>query len=148
MINDLVIKAMLKFKQPANKEKENLYRDLITEEYKELQEATTVKEKVKETIDLIWMCIGYLYCIFKGNTLGILKAYKSVSISNMSKVCLTEKDALKTQEYYLNRENSKETKIVKYEDDDGDYWVVYDMKDKYVKGINYKPTNLDWMDNN
>lgn len=140
MIHSLIVRTLNKFKQRPNKE---LYTKCITEEYNEFIEAKTEEEKIKEAVDLLWVTVGYLWSVFRGNENKVLKAYKSVYESNMSKVCYSEEEAKNTIKKYKNK--GVDTYSIRYNDDDGDYWVIYDYNKKYKKGINYVPADMSWV---
>lgn len=144
MIHDLVYRTLLKFKQKPNKE---LYYNNVKEETDEFFEAETEHERVKEAVDILWVTIGYLWSVFNGNILKVLQAYKTVYNSNISKICYSEEDAIRTVEMYKNKKNKNVT-YIKYNDDDGDYWVIYDRNGKYKKGINYVPADMTWINSN
>lgn len=147
MILDLVFRNLNKFKQPYNKD---LYQKLIQEESKEFNEAKTDKEKVKEAVDLVWMSLGFLWSVFKGDRNKVLRLFKEVFISNQSKVCKTEEEAKQTIANYVNntsKDYSEEDFYYRsYTDDEGEYFIVYTRDGKYKKGINYSKANLDWLD--
>lgn len=142
MIHNLVFDTLKKFKQRPD---EDLYYDQMKEETEEFFKAETKEERIKEAVDILWVTVGYLWSVFRGNENKVLKAYKSVYQSNISKVCYTEEEADQTMEKY--KEKGINTVAVRYDDDDGEYWIVYDKKNKYKKGINYKEADLSWINN-
>jgi len=138
MIHEFVKNTFEKFKQQPDPE---LYKSLIKEEVYEFLEAETKAEQVNEAVDILWVTIGWLI-----STIGYeatLKAYKTVYLSNLSKVCRSEQEAIMTVEKY--KDKGVETMYKKFTDDDGDYWIVYDMNGKYKKGINFKKSNWSWL---
>lgn len=64
---------------PAN---QSLYRKLITEEYKELMEATGEAHTLNEAMDLIWVVIGF--CLTKGY--DIPGAWQELTRANLAKL--------------------------------------------------------------
>ena len=138
MIHEFVKLTFQKFKQQGDPE---LYKKLIKEEVEEFFEAKTLGEQVNEAVDILWVTIGWLI-----STIGYdntLKAYKTVFQSNMSKICWSEKEAIETVDKYKNK--GVDCIYKKFEDDDGVYWIVYDMKGKYKKGINFKKSEWSWL---
>lgn len=126
----------------GNYDKE-LYQKLIEEEFYEFMEAETVGQKIKEVCDLIWVCIGYLLSVYKGSDVKAGQAFNMLSLSNRSKVCHSLKEAEETKDYY-EKEKGRKYHIVEcgINDSSPTMWKVVDDKDKYVKGIKYKPVDL------
>lgn len=140
MIHSLVIKTLAKFKQQHN---EQLYHDLITEEYKEFMEANTDEEKVAEAVDILWVVIGYLWSKLKTDT-SIVRAYQTTYIANMSKVCRSEQEAIDTVKYYKTNKGY-DCHYKQYTDSSGPYWIVYDENGKYKKSINFQKPDFSWL---
>lgn len=138
MIHEFVKLTFQKFKQQSDPQ---LYKKLIKEEVDEFFEAETLAEQVNEAVDILWVTIGWLISTIGYN--DTLRAYKTVFLSNMSKVCKTEFAAQQTVEKYKLKGVNCIYK--KYKDDDGEYWIVYDMKGKYKKGINFQKSKWDWL---
>lgn len=138
MIHEFVKLTFKKFKQEPDAE---LYRNLIQEEVDEFFEAKTLPEQVKEAVDILWVVIGWLIASIGYN--NTLKAYREVYLSNMSKVCLTEKQAEDSVQKY--KEKNVDCMYKKHTDEDGEYYVIYDLDGKYKKGINYTKADMSWL---
>ena len=79
-----------------------------------------------------------------GNFLGIdlNKSYTIVHESNMTKLCKTEEEAIKTVEWYKNNEKRYDTPAYKKSKNDKD-WIIYnESTNKILKSINYIPANF------
>jgi predicted HAD superfamily Cof-like phosphohydrolase len=59
-----------------------LYKDLVDEEYKEFIEAPSDANKLQESMDLIWVVLGY--CLARG--WNVESAWKELTRANMSKL--------------------------------------------------------------
>lgn len=139
MIHEFVKLTFKKFKQEPDAE---LYKNLIREEVDEFFEAGSLPEQVKEAVDILWVVIGWLIASIGYN--NTLKAYREVYLSNMSKVCLTQKQAEDSIEKY--KDKNVDCIYEKHTDEDGEYYVIYDSKSgKYKKGINYTKANMTWL---
>jgi hypothetical protein len=152
MITKYVVDTFNIFKQDPSKSKD-LYKNLITEEYKEFIEAKSDKEKISEAIDLIWMCIGYIISFFKGDINKVFKAFKTMYLANVSKVCYSEEDAIASVEKY--KKKGVDVRYKKYVAEDFDaipdgteYWIIYDKNNKYKKGINFEKADYSWVNKN
>lgn len=94
------------------------------------------KETLDALVDLQYVLSGAI------NAFGFKEvfdeAFEEVHESNMSKLCVTEKEALETQSKYL--ETGIETEIEPFQG----YFLVLRKSDKKVlKSISYKPAQLD-----
>jgi hypothetical protein len=71
---------------------------------------------------------------------GKFKAlFEEVQRSNMSKACATEAEAIKTVQYYKDKDGTE----CYYRQEEGK-WLVYRTSDnKTIKSINYSPADLD-----
>ena len=122
-----------------------LRKELIDEEVKELHDAIEQKD-MTETIDAL---TDILYVVYgAGAALGINldKAFDIVHKSNMSKLCVDEKEAIETVEYY---KKIYELGNTKYDSPayklapDGIKYVVYnETSGKILKSINYSPAKF------
>lgn len=76
----------------------------------------------------------------------IKEAFDLVHESNMSKLCISEDEAIRTVDHYKDRyqEGLSVYKSVDYKaSDDGKFWIVYNKEnDKVLKSINYHPVDL------
>ena len=70
------------------------------------------------------------------------KSYTIVHESNMTKLCKTEEEAIKTVEWYKNNEKRYDTPAYKKSKNDKD-WIIYnESTNKILKSINYIPANF------
>ena len=124
----------------------DLRMKLIREEVQELEEAVKNHNMV-ETIDAL---SDILYVVYgAGATFGIDldHAFDIVHRSNMSKLCMTEEDAVETvriyKEKYENGKSPYDTPTYR-RSKDGKYWVVYNKSSgKILKSINYTQVNFN-----
>ena len=59
-----------------------LYQELVNEEYKEFVDAPTDTNKLQESMDLVWVTLGY--CLARG--WDVEGAWKELTRANMSKL--------------------------------------------------------------
>jgi len=89
---------------------------------------------------MIWMtyqCADSVLCI------DISRAFEIVHQSNMSKLCVTENEAIETVNWYLSHEIERYTTPTYRKSPNGQYWVIYDkLTTKVLKNIHYSPPNL------
>ena len=65
--------------------------------------------------------------------------FEEVQRSNMSKACVSESEAIKTVQFY----NDKDGTECFYKEEDGK-WLVYRKQDnKTIKSVNYSPAELE-----
>lgn len=122
--------------------------DLIQEELDELKTAIAENDMVEvgdALADILYVTYG------AGVSFGIDldKAFDLVHASNMSKLCKSEEEAVKTVEWY--KQNYKKT----HSYDSPNYrpcesnpglWTVYnESTGKILKSINYSAVNLDYL---
>jgi predicted HAD superfamily Cof-like phosphohydrolase len=123
---------------PEEKEWKFVY-DFILEELNEYKEACENKDIVGVADAL--GDIMYVLCngiMLHGMKDKITQVYQEIQLSNMSKVCKTEKEAIETA---LHR--SKELGVETYYEKTNNYWVVYRKSDrKVLKSLSYFPPNL------
>lgn len=128
----------------TNKTLINHRLDLITEEYKELKEAIENHDFV-ETIDALADILYVVYGAFTALGVDADKAFDLVHKSNMTKICDTEEEAIKTVEWYTNNESRYDspTYALKTLKDGSKKYVVYNASTKKkLKSINYKPVSF------
>lgn len=118
--------------------------DLILEEVNELKDAVEKKD-IKEVIDALSDISYVTYGMAASLGINLDKSIDIVHKSNMSKLCNSEDEAVKTVEWY--KENEKRYDSPTYrKSDDGKYWVVFnESTGKILKNINYIPANFDEM---
>ena len=125
-----------------------LKMSIIDEKVNQLREAMKNKNMI-ETLDA---SVGILYSVYElciSFRLDLNKAIDLVHKSNMSKVCLSEKEAIQTVEWYkkeyANGNHKYDSPAYRKASDDK-YWIVYNKSTgKILKSINYKPVNFDSM---
>ena len=122
--------------------------DLILEEVRELTDAAKEHDMV-ETIDAL---ADILYVVYgAGATFGIDldQAFDIVHRSNMSKLCMTEEDAVETVRIYKEKYengNSPYDSPTYRRSKDSKYWVVYnESTGKILKNYKYTPANFSDM---
>jgi predicted HAD superfamily Cof-like phosphohydrolase len=115
---------------------------LIREEVKELEEAV----KAHDFVEVVDALADILYVVYgAGDCFGVDldEVYQIVHSSNMTKMCTSEDEAIKTVEWY--RENKADvypTPAYK-QASDGIHWIVFnESTGKVLKSINYLPTDL------
>ena len=116
---------------------------LIREEMSELEEAVKNKDLV-ETIDaltdILYVVLGMGY----GINVNLDEAFKIVHESNMSKMCLTEEEAIQTVAWY--KINQPRYTTPTYRVNSAGNYVVYDEATrKILKSIYYKPADLNYL---
>ncbi len=119
--------------------------DLIKEEVKELEEAIEQKN-FTEVIDALTDILYVTYGAGAAFGIDLDKAYDIVHNSNMSKLCISEQEAQKTVEEYLNQYKKGNTKYdspaYKLAPDEINYVVYNESSGKSLKSINYIPANF------
>tara|TARA_Y100000590_G_scaffold467224_1_gene645441 strand:+ start:2280 stop:2837 length:558 start_codon:yes stop_codon:yes gene_type:complete len=117
--------------------------NLILEEVKELQEA----HKNNDFVEIVDAMADILYVVYgMGASYGVPldNAFDIVHKSNMSKLCLTEKEALETVEWYKKQYTEKKSPYDSPSYREGTYngkhfWVVFnESTGKILKNINYQ----------
>ena len=125
-----------------NKNLTKLRCDLIEEELNELKDAI----KNNDYVEVIDALADILYVTYgAGGAFGINldKAFDLVHKSNMTKLCVSEEEAVLTVANYLAQESQRYAEPVYRQSDNKKYWIVYDKKTgKVLKSINYKPVDL------
>jgi len=114
---------------------------LINEEVDELKDAISKKD-LNETIDALTDILYVVYGAYTAFGVDADKAFDLVHKSNMSKLCKTEEEAIKTVESYKNdsRYDSPSYRL----SPDGSYYVVYNKStNKILKSIEYNAVNFD-----
>lgn len=77
-----VVKFIQACDQPQTEQNQQLYVNLIAEEYNEFVEARDDVEKLDACMDMIWVILGY--CYMKG--FNVEGAWNEVAKSNLSKI--------------------------------------------------------------
>jgi predicted HAD superfamily Cof-like phosphohydrolase len=113
---------------------------LIAEELKELEVAILEKDitGVADALcDIQYVLSGAVLEFGLGEKFKAL--FEEVQRSNMSKACNSEAEAIKTVQYYKDKDGTE----CYYRQEEGK-WLVYRKADnKTIKSINYSPADLD-----
>ena len=119
--------------------------ELISEEVGELKQALQEHDFV-ETVDAL---VDILYVVYGAGTsfgVDLDKAFDIVHKSNMSKLCVSEEEAIETVENYerLYESGSSPYDTPEWRKSKNDkYWVVFNKSTgKVLKSINYTPANF------
>ena len=123
-----------------NKSDADFVINFIQEELNELKEAVESNDIVgvlDALLDITYVGLGNGALVF-GLKNKIIPGYSEVQASNLSKICLTEKEALET-----SRVRSEQQGEPCHYEKVGDGYVVYRTRDmKVMKSINYFSPNL------
>lgn len=124
----------------GSKEQLNLVENLILEELAELKEAyqnNNIEEQKDAIVDLLWVVLNWGYY----NNLDLDDTIKKVSISNWSKFCSSEEEAIATVNAYKSGTHwAKPNETVDcFYTKLNEHWVVKRTDGKILKSINYKP---------
>lgn len=113
---------------------------LLAEELKELEVAILNKDIVEVAdalCDIQYVLSGAILEFGLGEKFKAL--FEEVQRSNMSKACVSESEAIKTVQFY----NDKDGTECFYKEEDGK-WLVYRKQDnKTIKSVNYSPAELE-----
>lgn len=117
--------------------------ELIEEEVQEFKQAIQDKN-MTEILDSIG---DSLYVILGAATafgFDADKVFDLVHISNMSKLCKTEQDAIETVKQYKSETPQRYDSPAYRKSDDNIHWVVYNQSTmKILKSHKYQPVNFD-----
>ena len=122
-----------------NKKRCDLRVELISEELKELIEAIKdgdIVEIADALCDIQYVLSGAVHEF--GMSEKFVRMFNEVQRSNMSKACVSLKEAEKTIEWY---KKEKDTECF-YEEKKGKYLIYRKSDGKTLKSINYYPANL------
>jgi len=112
---------------------------LLQEELNELSDAIKDGDLIEiadALADLQYVLSGAILEFGMGDKFNDL--FNEVQRSNMSKACLTEKEAIDTLDHYKQKDGTNG-----YYQRCGDNWLVYrEVDNKVLKSINYSPANL------
>ncbi len=119
---------------------------LIREEVKELEEAVKNKDYV-ETADALADILYVVYGMGCRIGLDMDKIFEIVHENNMSKLCLTEDEAIKSVEYYKQNKDRLGYDSPTYRlAEDGKHYVVYNENTKKVlKSIKWQQVDLTFL---
>ena len=141
----LVVNEKSEDKLFDNEKMIKLRQDLIAEEFAELQSAINDRNMVEvgdALADILYVTYG------AGVSLGIDldKAFRLVHESNMSKLCKSEEEAVKTVKWYLENQSVYDSPAYRVCVTNPNLWVVYNKSSgKILKSINYAPVNLGYL---
>jgi len=124
---------------PSEKEWMFVYNFILEEleEYKHACETGNIVEVLDALCDITYVSLGN-GAMLHGIKNKILPAYQEVQVSNMSKACKTEEEAIETVKI-RSIEQGADCHYEKV----GDYWIVYRTRDrKVLKSISYFRPNL------
>ena len=98
-----------------------------------------------ETIDALADILYVVYGAGASFGIDLDKAFDIVHKSNMSKLCISEKEAIETVEWY--KKNSTVYDSPSYrKSEDNKFWVIYNKSTgKVLKSIKYTPANFEEM---
>ena len=120
---------------------------LILEEVQELKDAIEQKD-FTETIDAI---ADIMYVVLGASAafgIDADKAFEIVHESNMSKLCKTEEDAIKTVELYKSEVPQRYDSPCYRLSDDNKHFVIYNQSTmKILKNYKYTPANFETLFN-
>jgi len=135
-----VFKApVLETPQIPSKERCDLRVNLLQEELDELKDAIKNNDLVEVGDafgDLMVVLCGSILEFGMGEKFNEL--FNEVHESNMSKACLSEKEASETVTYYKSKDGTE----AHYQEIDGKWLVFRDSDNKVLKSINYTPANI------
>ena len=88
-----------------------------------------------------------LYVVYgAGDAFGVNldEAYQTVHSSNMTKICTSEEEAMRTVEWYQKNKLDLYPTPTYKPASDGKHWIVYnESTGKVLKSINYLPARLE-----
>jgi predicted HAD superfamily Cof-like phosphohydrolase len=113
---------------------------LIAEELKELEVAILNKDitEVADALcDIQYVLSGAILEFGLGDKFKAL--FDEVQRSNMSKACRSEEEAIRTVQFYKDKDGTE-----CYYKQEGDKWLVYRKTDnKTIKSVGYSPVDLE-----
>ena len=122
--------------------------DLILEEVRELTDAAR-EHDIVETIDALADILYVVYGAGASFGIDLDKAFDIVHRSNMSKLCMTEEDAVETVRIYKEKYEKGKSPYdspTYRRSKDSKYWVIYnESTGKILKNYKYTPANFDDM---
>jgi NTP pyrophosphatase (non-canonical NTP hydrolase) len=116
---------------------------LIREEARETEEAVKNKDFI-ETIDGLLDQLYVIYGMLARIGIDADKAFELVHDNNMSKLCKTEEEAIKSVEYYQeNKEKLGYDSPAYRKAPDNIHWVVYNISTKKIlKSVEWQSVDL------
>lgn len=106
-------------------------------ELKEAYQNNNIEEQKDAIVDLLWVVLNWGYY----NNLDLDDTVKKVSISNWSKFCSSEEEAIATVNAYKSGTHwAKPNETVDcFYTKSNEHWIVKRADGKILKSINYKP---------
>ena len=116
---------------------------LIREEMRELEDAVK-DDNIIETVDAIGDILYVVYGMAARIGIDADYAFKLIHENNMSKLCKSEEEAIRSVAYYVENKNTLGYDSPAYRKAvDNIHWVVYNQSTKKVlKSIEWKPVDL------
>ena len=130
---------VLETPQIPSKERCDLRINLMQEELDEIKVAIENNDFVEISdglCDLMYVLAGSILEFGLKDKFNEL--FNEVHESNMSKACLSEKEASETVTYYKSKDGTE----AHYQEIDGKWLVFRDSDNKVLKSINYTPANI------
>jgi predicted HAD superfamily Cof-like phosphohydrolase len=130
---------VLETPQIPSKERCDLRINLMQEELDEIKVAIENNDFVEISdglCDLMYVLCGSILEFGLKDKFNEL--FNEVHESNMSKACLSEKEASETVTYYKSKDGTE----AHYQEIDGKWLVFRDSDNKVLKSINYTPANI------
>lgn len=130
---------VLETPQIPSKERCDLRINLMQEELDEIKVAIENNDFVEISdglCDLMYVLAGSI--LEFGLKDKFNEIFNEVHESNMSKACLSEKEASETVTYYKSKDGTE----AHYQEIDGKWLVFRDSDNKVLKSINYTPANI------
>ena len=130
---------VLETPQIPSKERCDLRINLMQEELDEIKVAIENNDFVEISdglCDLMYVLVGSILEFGLKDKFNEL--FNEVHESNMSKACLSEKEASETVTYYKSKDGTE----AHYQEIDGKWLVFRDSDNKVLKSINYTPANI------
>jgi predicted HAD superfamily Cof-like phosphohydrolase len=116
----------------------NNFKNIVTE----LVNDCTVSKKFDEVVMSLDNIIKTCYTISSLFQVDIDKCFNEVHRSNMTKVCISEEEAIETVEWYKNNEKRYADPAYR-KSINSKYWVVYDREtSKILKSIKFQLPNI------
>lgn len=122
----------------------NYYDSLINSKFLKFKKAI-IDKNYDDVINSLVRILGVIYCAGISYDIDLDKTFDIVHKSNMSKLCKTKEEAIKTVEWYKINEKRYDTPNYRLSDDENYYVVYNESTGKILKSINYTPANFTSM---
>jgi predicted HAD superfamily Cof-like phosphohydrolase len=115
----------------------NLCKDVVGFDQKIDGNNVDKKGELDALCDIMYILMGGVLVL--GHQENFETAFEEVHNSNMSKMCNSEEEVIKTIEYYKEKDGTEAISVVK-----GDKWIVLRKNDgKVLKNVFYKEADLN-----